>query len=257
MPKMLDFKLQAVGVNGLVRLTRLVSDVESRAQIKFRELNARYKPTLMARFLTELKISCDTKGAAMRPAGHKKIKNSLYITSGGLGSGRSAFHVRVAGPAANFARIYDKGGIITPKPGTRFLAVPLSSLKSLSLTTSGKSAREVLSLLQASGVQTATIPLNRHGQTDDYQLGGQGEFDSTTGSYKSFSGKLIVGKFKISGPNRSVKIKQVGLYALIYQVSVKPSYWLRDGIESFVSQQAVPLLMQGAKQLSAQLSNFK
>ena len=254
---MLDFKLQAIGVNGLVRLTKLVSDLETKTQLKFRELNAKYKPTLMAQFLTALKLSCDDKGANMRPLGHKKIKNSLYIVPGGLGSGRSAFQVRVAGPAANFARIYDKGGIITPKPGTRFLAVPLSSLRSLSLNVSGKSPREVLNLLQASGVQTATIPLNRHGQKDDYQLGGQGEYDASTGSYSSFAGKLIVGKFKISGPNKTVAIKQVGLYALIYQVQVKPSYWLRDGVENFVANKAVPLLMQGAKQISSQIGNIK
>ena len=70
--KMLDFKLQAVGVNGLVRLTRLVSDVENRAQIKFRELNARYKPTQWF-FLTELKISCDIR-CSNAPSWSQRLK---------------------------------------------------------------------------------------------------------------------------------------------------------------------------------------
>ena len=74
-----------------------------------------------------------------------------------------------------------------------------------------------------------------------------------------FLGKLIVGKFKISGPNKSVRIKQVGLYALIYQVSVKPTHWLKKEMvwKVLFLNKLSHYLMQGAKQLSAQLSNFK
>ena len=202
----------------------------------------------MGKFLTTLKLSCNEKGAIMRPLGHKKIRNSLYVTTGGGGRGISAFQVKVAGEASKFARIYDVGGIISPKAGNQYLAVPLYSLRNLSLNVKGKLPREVLTLLQSSGVKTTTIPLNRRGIANDYQLGSPGEYDAQTGSLQSFSGKLIVGKFKVSGPGQTVKFKQVGLYALIHQVSVKPSYWLRDGTETFITQQAIPLLTEAAQQ---------
>ena len=31
-------------------------------------------------------------------------------------------------------------------------------------------------------------------------------------------------------------------------MSVKPSYWLRDGTETFITQQAIPLLTEAAQQ---------
>ena len=256
MARLIDLKLQAIGVNGLVKLAKMVGNLETDATFKFRALNSKYKPTLMAKALTELKLSCDEKGASMRPLGHRKIKNSLYLTTGGLGSGVSAFQVKVAGTAAKFARIYDVGGLITPKMGNKYLAVPLSSLQSLSLNTKGKSPRVVLNMLNSAGVQTATIPLNRHSQKDDLQVAGKGEYDAVTGSTQSFAGKLIIGKFKISGPGNTVKVKQVGLYALIHQVRVKPSHWLRDGIQDFVGSQAIPLLIDGAKQLGKDLGKL-
>ena len=64
----------------------------------------------MARFFSELKISCDTKGAAMPSRSAKRLKKIVCIlTSGFRGPGRSAFQVRVAGPVPIFACIYDKG----------------------------------------------------------------------------------------------------------------------------------------------------
>lgn len=248
MARIVDLKLQAVGINGLVKLSKMLADSEKDAKFRFRALNQQYKPTLMGRFLTTLKLSCDTKGAVMRPLGHKKIRNSLYVTTGGGGRGISAFQVKVAGEAAKFARIYDVGGIISPRAGNQYLAVPLYSLRNLSLNVTGRSPRETLTLLQSSGVQTTTIPLNRRGIANDYQLGSPGEYDTQTGSLQSFSGKLIIGKFKVSGPGKTVRFKQVGLYALIHQVPVKPSYWLRDGTETFITQQAVPLLTEAAQQ---------
>jgi len=248
MARIVDLKLRAVGVNGLVKLSKMLANAEQDATFRFRALNQQYKPTLMGKFLTTLKLSCNEKGAVMRPLGHKKIRNSLYVTTGGGGRGISAFQVKVAGEASKFARIYDVGGIISPKAGNQYLAVPLYSLRNLSLNVKGKLPREVLTLLQSSGVKTTTIPLNRRGIANDYQLGSPGEYDAQTGSLQSFSGKLIVGKFKVSGPGQTVKFKQVGLYALIHQVSVKPSYWLRDGTETFITQQAIPLLTEAAQQ---------
>jgi len=244
MARIVDLKLRAVGVNGLVKLSKMLANAEQDATFRFRALNQQYKLTLMGKFLTTLKLSCNEKGAIMRPLGHKKIRNSLYVTTGGGGRGISAFQVKVAGEASKFARIYDVGGIISPKAGNQYLAVPLYSLRNLSLNVKGKLPREVLTLLQSSGVKTTTIPLNRRGIANDYQLGSPGEYDAQTGSLQSFSGKLIVGKFKVSGPGQTVKFKQVGLYALIHQVSVKPSYWLRDGTETFITQQAIPLLTE-------------
>ena len=81
MARIVDLKLRAVGVNGLVKLSKMLANSEQDATFRFRALNQQYKPTLMGKFLTTLKLSCNEKGAIMRPLGHKKIRNSLYVTT--------------------------------------------------------------------------------------------------------------------------------------------------------------------------------
>ena len=77
MARIVDLKLRAVGVNGLVKLSKMLANSEQDATFRFRALNQQYKPTLMGKFLTTLKLSCNEKGAIMRPLGHKKIRNSF------------------------------------------------------------------------------------------------------------------------------------------------------------------------------------
>lgn len=186
----------------------------------------------------------------MRPKGHELIRKNLSIAPGGHGRGVSAFQVLVGGEASKFARIYDQGGVISPK-ASRYLAVPTLQLQRLSMDFKGKSPSEVLTLLNSQGIQTTTIPLNRHSISNEYQLGGEGG--------ESFAGKLIIGKFKRyklaqRGKNLlSQSVKQVGLYILIHHVEVKPSNWLRDGTERFVTEEAIPLLTRAAKEAEEKL----
>lgn len=250
-------KLRAVGVNGLVRLAKLVEAAPKETRFRFREINRQYKVTLMARYLRALKESTDEKGSKMRPRGHQKIKNSLYIQAGGLGRGVSAFQVHVAGVAGKFAGIYDHGGIIHPSRG-RWLAVPTVQLQNLSVNLSGKSPREVLSLLQSQGVKTTTIKANRGAVSNDYQLGGVGFYNAQSGGNASFTGKLIIGKFYRSSVGRTqpAGYKQVGLYALIHEIKVPASWWLRDGTERFVTEDAVPLMSRAAREAAEKISKM-
>ena len=52
MARIVDLKLRAVGVNGLVKLSKMLANSEQDATFRFRALNQQYKPTLMGKFLT-------------------------------------------------------------------------------------------------------------------------------------------------------------------------------------------------------------
>lgn len=258
MSKRSTIKAQAIGINGLVRLSKLVSGLGDDAKFKFRALNSQYKTTLAENYLIVLKQSCRDKGRIMRPKGHELIGSNLVVSTGGLGRGVSAFKAQVDGVASLFAKIYDQGGTIIPKRGTRYLAVPTMQSRNLSLNLKGLPPRELLAKVQSQGIKTTTIKLTRQAQLNDFQLQGVGLYDEKSGRNVGHTGKLIIGRLK-QFTGGKVSYKQIGLVALITEVKIKPSHWLRDGTEAFITNKAVPLLTNGAKlvsqQLKAKLSN--
>lgn len=228
--KVRGVKVTAVGINGLVKLSKLISKLDEDVTIKFREMNKRLKPIFQAKLKEYMQKSCIEKAGQYknRAKGLKWIGNTLDVIPGGLGSGVSALQVIVKDKESQkFAHIYDVGGTILPKRATN-LAIPTHQLRGgfgLPLNYSRDlPPEEVLNLVQASGIKTVMIPL----KTGD---------------------KMIIGRIKNSGNFGKTSYKNIPLYILTKSVVVDPTHWARDGLYNFVQQYALTtLVFEGNKE---------
>jgi len=222
-------QLQVRDINSLVKVTNLLmSDLTTRVKLSFKEINRDSKQPVMDHLRDLLKVSAESQ--TIRKKGHHLIAEGLVVKSAGYSEGgargRSNYQVIVNGePASLFARIYDTGGIIIPKRGMKYLAIPLP----FGLQLGYKSPLDI-----PEGSKTVTVPLRRGGSpggkdySNELQLGGSG---SVTGA------KLIALKRDTFPPGKTkpvIKVEKLaGLFLLVRQQYVTPSHWLRDGTENF------------------------
>lgn len=228
------FKITAIGVNHLVKMAKQLNDMQQKVAFRFRELNKRLKPTLMADLKQNMVASCIKKSSLYptKAKGLKWIGNTVDVIPGGVGQGISGMQVIVTDKnVAKFAKIYDKGGVIVPKGTSKYLAVGTWQLKKGATPGVRISynrdvlPKDVLSLFHAHNIKTVSIPLKGAGDR-----------------------KLIIGKFPGLTSSGTKFNAQVPLFLLTKSVTVTPTYWAEDGMKSFIHNHALPKLTAAAQQ---------